>query len=95
MALNEWRAKHAHLPASGLSRANKRWRCASHRETRLSRPDSGLGEIQLNEVAVETPWIKEYDASKGEGPTRWLKRFDTSNWGLIAARDAASGLAVR
>jgi GNAT superfamily N-acetyltransferase len=54
----------------------------------VSTPDAGLGGIQLNEVDVETPWVKDYDAIKGEGPTRWLTRFDTSNWGLIAAYDA-------
>ena len=31
--------------------------------------------------------MKDYDAIEGEGPTRWPKRFDTSNWGLIAAYD--------
>jgi GNAT superfamily N-acetyltransferase len=50
-------------------------------------PDSGLGGILLTEAAVQSPWTKDYDAIKGEGPTRWLKRFDTSNWGLIAAYD--------
>jgi GNAT superfamily N-acetyltransferase len=53
-----------------------------------STPDSGLGGIQLTEVDAETPWVKDYDALKGEGPTRWLKWFDTSNWGLIAAHHA-------
>lgn len=38
----------------------------------------------LREKAV-TPWIKDYDTIKGEGPTRWLKRWDVSNWGLLAA----------
>jgi hypothetical protein len=47
----------------------------------------GLGDIWLSEAAVERPWVKDYDAIKGEGPTRWPKRFDTSNWGLIAAHD--------
>jgi GNAT superfamily N-acetyltransferase len=56
----------------------------------VSTPYSGLAGIQLNEVVVETPWVKDYDATKGEGPTRWLKRFDTSNWGLFAARDAGA-----
>jgi GNAT superfamily N-acetyltransferase len=51
----------------------------------LSSPDSGLGGIVLTEVDVASPWIKDYDAEDGEGPTRWLKRFDTSNWGLLNA----------
>lgn len=50
---------------------------------------SGLGGIRLEEQAVETPWGKDYDAEKDGGPTRWPKRFDTSNWGLIAARAGA------
>jgi hypothetical protein len=58
-----------------------------------STPDSGLGDIQLNEVDVETPWVKDYDAIQGEGPTRWLTRFDTSNWGLIADLDESSVIA--
>ncbi|HXW79829.1 MAG TPA: GNAT family N-acetyltransferase [Acidimicrobiales bacterium] len=45
----------------------------------------GLGGIALREVEVEAPWWKDYDAAKGEGPTRWAKRFDVSNWGLMAA----------
>ena len=45
----------------------------------------GLGGIVLHESAVDTPWPKDYDAIKGEGPTRWPKRFDVTNWGLIAA----------
>ncbi len=47
----------------------------------------GLGGFVLSEVAVEDPWIKDYDAVKGEGPTRWPKLFDVSNWGLIAAHE--------
>jgi GNAT superfamily N-acetyltransferase len=53
----------------------------------VSTPDSGLGGMLLTEIAVQSPWVKDYDAIRGEGPTRWPKRFDTSSWGLIAARD--------
>jgi GNAT superfamily N-acetyltransferase len=53
----------------------------------VSTLDSGLGGVVLTEAAVETPWVKDYDAIEGEGPTRWPKRFDTTNWGLIAAHD--------
>jgi GNAT superfamily N-acetyltransferase len=53
----------------------------------VSIPDAGLGGVRLTEVAVESPWVKDYDAIKGEGPSRWLERFDTSNWGLLAAHD--------
>ncbi|MCK4414487.1 MAG: GNAT family N-acetyltransferase, partial [Candidatus Eisenbacteria sp.] len=44
-------------------------------------PDSAV----LVEHTVETPWIKDYDAIKGAGPTRWPKRWDITNWGLLAA----------
>ena len=53
----------------------------------VSSSDSGLGGITLNEVEVAEPWVKDYETIKSEGPSRWLKRFDTSNWGLIAAFD--------
>ncbi len=39
----------------------------------------------LREQPVQTPWIKDYDVMKGEGPTRWAKNWDVSNWGLLAA----------
>lgn len=47
--------------------------------------DNGLGGIRLREEKVERPYIKDYDAARGEGPTRWLKRFDMSNWGIFMA----------
>lgn len=53
----------------------------------VRRVNSGLGGILLSETGVDVPWVKDYDLIKGEGPTRWSKRFDTSNWGLIAAYD--------
>lgn len=49
--------------------------------------DGGLGGFRLSEVHVDEPWTKDYDAIKGEAPTRWAKRFDVTNWGLIAAHD--------
>jgi GNAT superfamily N-acetyltransferase len=39
----------------------------------------------LLEKAVAQPWVKDYDAIKGEGPTRWPKRWNVANWGLLAA----------
>ena len=39
----------------------------------------------LQEKPEPTPWTKDYDAMKGEGPTRWAKNRDISNWGLLAA----------
>ena len=47
--------------------------------------DGGLGGINLRERAVGVPYIKNYDDIKGEGPTRWPKRFDVTNWGLLGA----------
>lgn len=54
---------------------------------RLVPVDGGLGGIMLREEKVEKPWLKDYDAHRGEGPTRWLKRFDMSNWGIFMAFD--------
>jgi GNAT superfamily N-acetyltransferase len=47
--------------------------------------DRGLGGLTLSEQPVQTPWIKDYDSYKGEGPTRWAGRWDISNWGVISA----------
>jgi GNAT superfamily N-acetyltransferase len=52
-------------------------------------PERGLGGISLAETMVASPWVKDYDAIEGEGPTRWASRFDVSRWGLIAAYDGA------
>ncbi len=51
----------------------------------LEPEDGGLGGIRLREEKVEHPYVKDYDAAKGEGPIRWLKRFDMSNWGIFMA----------
>lgn len=53
----------------------------------ISTIDGGLGGLRLTPKVVAQPWVKDYDAVKGEGPTRWAKRFDVSNWGLISAHD--------
>ena len=57
------------------------------RVLKVSTPDAGLRGLVLEEVPVEVPWVKDYDAVKGEGPTRWAKRFDVTNWGLLAVHD--------
>jgi GNAT superfamily N-acetyltransferase len=57
------------------------------RVLKVSLPDGGLGGIELHEMPVEAPWVKDYDAVRNEGPNRWAKRFDVKNWGLIAAQD--------
>ncbi len=55
----------------------------------VSLVDGGMGGITISKTPVAAPWVKDYDAIKGEGPTRWAKRFDVGNWGLIAAHDAS------
>jgi len=45
----------------------------------------GLGGIELREEKVVPSYMKDYDAYEDEGPTRWPKRFDTSNWGIFLA----------
>lgn len=50
--------------------------------------EEGLGGVVMSERAVEVPWVKDYDAIEGEGPTRWATRFDVTNWGLISAHRA-------
>ena len=52
--------------------------------------DGGLGGFGLKDVPASPPWTKDYDAIRGEGPTRWFQRFDTSDWGLVAAYDGAT-----
>ena len=47
--------------------------------------DDGLGGMVLAERPVETPWMKDYDADRREGPTRWARQFDVSKWGLLSA----------
>jgi GNAT superfamily N-acetyltransferase len=47
--------------------------------------DGGLGGISLTETTVPDPYVKDYDAIDGAGPTRWAERFDVSNWGMVGA----------
>ena len=47
--------------------------------------DGGLGGFRLKTRVVDPPYVKDYDAIKGEGPTRWARRFDMSNWGILSA----------
>jgi len=56
----------------------------------------GIG-IKLTNRAVPKPYPKDYDADPDSRPTAWSKRFDTSNWGLIAARshgELVAGIAL-
>lgn len=52
---------------------------------RLEKLNRGLGGIILREEKYDSPYIKDYDAARGEGPTRWLKRFDMTDWGIFMA----------
>jgi streptothricin acetyltransferase len=45
----------------------------------------GLDGFVLSERRLEVPYIKDYDAIAGEGPSTWATRFDLSNWGLMTA----------
>jgi GNAT superfamily N-acetyltransferase len=47
---------------------------------------NGSGIFILSERELNTPYVKDYDAFEGEGPTQWAGRFDVSHWGLLAAR---------
>jgi len=47
------------------------------------------GTFVLSERAVETPYIKDYDALPDEGPIQWARQFDISNWGFIRALSGA------
>jgi len=47
--------------------------------------DDGLDGFRLTEKSVKPSYLKDYDARDGEGPERWLKRWDLSNWGVLSA----------
>lgn len=47
--------------------------------------NAGIGGFVLSERALDSPYLKDYDAIKEEGPTCWPDRFDVSNWGFFAA----------
>jgi GNAT superfamily N-acetyltransferase len=52
--------------------------------------DDGFGGVVLSERRLDVPYVKDYDAITGEGPTEWAKRFDISNWGLLRAHSNGS-----
>ena len=56
---------------------------------RVAAIHNGLGGWLLTEEAVEHPWVKDYDARDGEGPSRWGSRFDISNWGVLSVFQGA------
>ena len=54
---------------------------------RVDAVDGGLGGWRLTEECVEPPYVKDYDDTDDERPTRWLRRWDISHWGVFAAVD--------
>jgi len=51
----------------------------------LAEDNADAIELTLTEAPVPSPYVKDYDIVDGEGPTRWGRIFDTSNWGMIGA----------
>ncbi|MDH4155796.1 MAG: GNAT family N-acetyltransferase [candidate division Zixibacteria bacterium] len=54
---------------------------------RVDLVDAGRGGMVMYEERLGTPYVKDYDAYKTEGPVRWTRRFDISNWGFFLALD--------
>ena len=46
------------------------------------------GRFVLSARKLDIPYVKDYDAIDGEGPSHWTRRFDVSNWTLFMARVA-------
>ena len=51
--------------------------------------DKGLRGVKLTEEAVETPFIKDYDALETEKPSNWKTHSSIENWGILSAFDGA------
>jgi ribosomal protein S18 acetylase RimI-like enzyme len=47
--------------------------------------DHGFGRIRLLERELSEPYDKDYDREAGAAPAELPRRFDVSNWGLLAA----------
>jgi GNAT superfamily N-acetyltransferase len=46
---------------------------------------SGLGGLLLVAEPVAAPYVKDYDAIDGGGPSFWSQRWDISHWGVMSA----------
>jgi len=46
--------------------------------------NGGISGFSLSARKLRTPYVKDYDAV--ESPSQWANAFDTSNWGVFAAR---------
>ena len=67
------------------------------RRFRVERDGGGLDGPRLVVEEVDEPYVKDYDAHRGEGPTRWAQTFDITNWVLLSAflgSDLVGGAAV-
>jgi GNAT superfamily N-acetyltransferase len=56
-------------------------------ELKIEPVQNGLGGFIINEVPVTTPYWVDFDAEKGEGPERWLDRWNIENWTVFSAYD--------
>lgn len=56
---------------------------------RVEPVNQGLDGVRLIEEPVDPPYMKNYDDEDEERPVRWLRRWDTANWGMISAFDGA------
>jgi GNAT superfamily N-acetyltransferase len=56
---------------------------------RVELVDEGLGGMQLVEVPVDRPYVKDYDAG-GELPTDWPSKFGVGRWGFFLALERGS-----
>ena len=52
---------------------------------RVEAVDRGLGGWRLTEEPVAPPYVKDYDDVGDERPLRWSRRWDMSNWVILAA----------
>ena len=51
--------------------------------------NQGLGGMLLREVAVERPYLKDYDAAC-DLPSSMPNKFDVRNWGFFLAKDGSA-----
>lgn len=58
---------------------------------RVEKATGNSGGWRLREERVEPAYVKDYDAG-GERPLRWAKRWDTSNWLVLAASENSTRL---
>ena len=85
-SMNNMRSSY-HIIEEPLSRLDEygevpiRFEVLSIFEVRGNDPDSAL----LVEKPVAVPWVKDYDTLQHGGPMGWTKRWDVSNWGMLAA----------